>query len=90
MICSAWVVWVYTEKMHAKLIGYLLGALEVEETAYLEEALEADAEARGQLELLRLGLIPLEGDRRQVEAPVGLATGTCQQIGKLRDAEGCS
>ena len=69
--------------MQYKLIEYLLGALEVEEIAYIEKMLQADAEARRQLEVLRIGLVPMEGDRQHVDAPAGLAVRTCQRIREL-------
>jgi anti-sigma-K factor RskA len=71
--------------MQDKIIGYLLGALEVEETTYVEEVLKTDTEARRQLEVLRIGLVPFEGDREHVEAPARLAIRTCQRIREVRD-----
>lgn len=69
--------------MQDKLIGYLLGALEVEEASQVEQLLAADEELRRQLEVLRLGLAPLAGDREHVDAPAQLAMRTCQRV---RDA----
>lgn len=66
--------------MQDKLIGYLLGALEVDETTHIEHVLRAESEARRQLEVLRMGLAPLEGDCKHVAAPSGLAARTCQRI----------
>ena len=71
--------------MQDKLIGYLLGALEVEETTSVEGVLDVDLEARRQLEILRSGLVPFSGDCKHVEAPGGLATRTCQRIREVRD-----
>jgi len=69
--------------MHDKLIGYLLGALEVEEVTHVEQLLEAD-DVRQQLELLRRSLAPLEADRSAAEVPPQLAIRTCQRIRVLR------
>jgi hypothetical protein len=66
--------------MQDKLLGYLLGALEIDETLLVEQSLAQDAEARSQLEILRLALSPLETVRCDVEAPAGLAIRTCQCI----------
>jgi anti-sigma-K factor RskA len=71
--------------MHDKLIGYLLGALQVEETVYVEQILDVDAEVRRQFEILQMGLAPLEADRKHVEAPARLAVRTCQRIREVRD-----
>jgi anti-sigma-K factor RskA len=66
--------------MHDKLIGYLLGALEAEETIDVEQVLRVDGEARRQLDVLRMSLAPLEADRKYVEAPRRLSIVTCQRI----------
>lgn len=71
--------------MQDKLIGYLLGALEVEETTCVEDVLQANTEARRQLEVLRIGLVPFDGDREDVDAPARLAIRTCQRIREVRD-----
>ena len=73
--------------MHDKLIGYMLGALEVEETIYVEQILDVDSEARRQFEVLQTGLAPLQADRKHVEAPARLAVRTCQRIWELRDLQ---
>jgi hypothetical protein len=70
--------------MQDKLLGYLLGTLEIEETLLVEQSLVEDSEARSQLEVLRLALIPLESARCDVDAPVGLALRTCQRIREAR------
>jgi len=69
--------------MHDQLIGYLLEALEAEETACVQRMLEVDIEARQKLNTLRTALEPLQGDRH-VEAPATLAIGTCQRIREVR------
>ena len=66
--------------MHTRLIGYLLGALDREETVRVEKLLQTSGEARQQLEVMRLGMIPLEADREYVEPPIELVARTCQQI----------
>ena len=71
--------------MHDKLIGYLVGALDLDEITYVEHLLAVDAEARRQLEVLRIALVPLEGDRQHVEAPAELAMRTCQRIHQVRN-----
>lgn len=73
--------------MHDKLIGYLLGALEVGEATHVEQLLAADTDVRQQLEILRMGLVPFDGDREDVEAPAGLAVRTCQQIRQIHGTE---
>jgi anti-sigma-K factor RskA len=70
--------------MQVELIGYLMGALEVEELRQVEQLLLAEAEARQQLEILRRSFAPLEADREQADAPRGLAIRTCQRIHELR------
>ena len=66
--------------MQEKLVEYLLGALEVEEVSLVQQALQWDVEVSRQLDILRLGLAPLEGDRDHVEPPPGLAMRTCERI----------
>ena len=48
--------------MHERLLGYLLGAIEPDERARVEELLQAVDDLRQQAELLRRGLEPLEAD----------------------------
>ena len=66
--------------MQEKLLEYLIGVLEIEETTALEQALTGDAELQTDLELLRLALAPLASLRRDVDAPEGLAVRTCLRI----------
>lgn len=70
--------------MHDKLIGYLLGALEAEETTYVEQILQVDTEACRQLKVWQISLAPLEPDRQHIEAPARLAVRTCQRIRQAR------
>jgi len=74
--------------MQDKLVGYLLGALEIEEILFVEQALASDAEARHHLELLRLALAPLEPIRQEANVPEGLAQRTCLRIREVRAAPG--
>lgn len=66
--------------MREELIGYLLGALDAEEQARVEQALETSAELRQELELLALSLEPLEAEAEGYDPPAGLATRTCQFV----------
>jgi anti-sigma-K factor RskA len=70
--------------MQEQLIGYLIGALPVEEMTLVEQTLSADAESRQQLEILRLALAPLETAHLRGEAPPGLALRTCLRLRELR------
>ncbi|MBI1902500.1 MAG: hypothetical protein HYS13_15475 [Planctomycetia bacterium] len=74
--------------MQDKLLGYLLGALEGEETAFVEQALTSDGETRRQLDVWRLALVPLQSLPRQVDAPAGLTRRTCQRIRDTRRPAG--
>ena len=67
-----------------QFVGYLLGALDPEETLRIEQTIAADGTARRHLDLLRLALLPLDGVCQHVDAPMGLAGRTCQKIRQLR------
>jgi anti-sigma-K factor RskA len=69
--------------MKEQLLGYLLGALEVEETLFVEQLLVSDAEAQSHLELLRLALAPLDPLRQEVNAPDG-PPWCCQRVREVR------
>lgn len=71
--------------MHESLIGYLLNALDVEQTLEVQRILDVDSEARRRLGVLRTGLAPLEGDRNDSEAPSRLSVRTCLRIRALHD-----
>ena len=73
--------------MHERLIGYLLGALDTDETNLVEEELRNSRLVRRQLDILRISLGPLEPDREHCEAPAGLAARTCQRIDDLRSIQ---
>lgn len=70
--------------MQDQLVGYLIGALQVEEMTLVEQTLSADAEVRQQLEILRLALAPLETAHDSGEPPQGLAQRTCLRLRELR------
>ena len=74
--------------MQGKLLGYLLGALDGEETAFVEQALRSDGETRRELEVWRLALLPLQSPPKQVDAPAGLARRTCQRVRNARHSVG--
>lgn len=63
-----------------QLIGYLLGALDADQVAWVEQLLASDGEARRQLDILRRGLAPLEGSCTELDVPPNLAGRTCQFI----------
>lgn len=62
------------------LLGYLLGALEDQEQAEVEEALEHSPQLREQLERLRHRVQPLACDRDHHLPPAGLAKRTCSWL----------
>ena len=70
--------------MQAKLLGYLLNALEEEEVRCVEEILEANAAARRQLEILRFALLPLGSNRQHEEPPHDLGARTCKLVRETR------
>ena len=72
--------------MQAELLGYILNALEEEESRCVEEMLAANEVARRQLELLRLALLPLGSNQRQDEPPQDLAARTCQLVRQMRQS----
>ena len=74
--------------MKDRLIGYLLDALDAEETIHVEQALEDDVEIRRQLDLLRISLEPIEGDRTSLRTPDLLAIRTCEHVRAHRNSEG--
>ncbi|MBI3468419.1 MAG: hypothetical protein HY000_35910 [Planctomycetes bacterium] len=73
--------------MRDKLVEYLLGSLEIEETVRVDQALRIDFEMRSQLEVLSLALAPLEALRKDVDAPDGLASRTCQRLRAARQGQ---
>lgn len=69
--------------MREQLLGYLLGALEPDEHAFVAERLSQDPQWRRELEVLRKGLAPLD-DEEPEEAPKNLAAKTCQYVAARR------
>lgn len=71
--------------MHERLLGYLLGALESEEQAQVEELLQTVDQVQKQAEMLRRGLEPLEGDdHEELHIPSQLAARTCRLVREIR------
>jgi hypothetical protein len=70
--------------MQDKLLEYVIGLLDGEEAASVNEILAGDAGLQSELHLLRLGLAPLEPLRQDVDAPQGLAVRTCVRIREIR------
>ena len=67
--------------MHEMLLGYLLGALDVDEHLQVEEMLWDSENVREQFEILRRGLEPLERDiPDELQVPSKLAARTCRLI----------
>jgi anti-sigma-K factor RskA len=73
--------------MQARLLGYLLNALDEEEARCVEEMLAASEAARRQLELLRHALLPLGGRPRHDDPPQDLAARTCQRVRENRQTD---
>src|SRR5262245_34839771 len=66
--------------MRENLLGYLLNAIEPDERTAVEENLARDGQLRGELDLLRTGLVPLGDDREHDEPPKGLAQRCCEYV----------
>jgi anti-sigma-K factor RskA len=62
--------------MRNELLGYLVGALETDERAQVESELAGSNQLRGEVELLRRSLTPLEIDGEPIDPPAGLARRT--------------
>ena len=69
-----------TTSTREHLLGYLLGALEADEQAQIEQDLDRDPELRRELEILRTRVEPLSWLEDESEPPRGLASKTCDQI----------
>ncbi len=70
--------------MQTELLGYLLNALDEEETRRVKQLLAADETARQQLEVLRYSLLPLGSSKSLDEPPTDLAARTCIFISETR------
>ena len=71
---------VVTGDMQDSLIGYLLDALDDEETARFEAELERDLELQARLSNAAHTLRMLKQDRDDIEPPRGLAQSTCAYV----------
>lgn len=70
--------------MNENLVGYLLDCLEPHEKRSVEAYLEANPEARPQLESLRRALAPLELDAAGTAPPPDLVSRTLARVAKLQ------
>ncbi len=70
--------------MQEDLVGYLLDALESDERARVEHALERDAELRRRLERLRRAMKPLAMDADPIEPPPGLRVRAVARMAEVR------
>ncbi|NLY01325.1 MAG: hypothetical protein GXY83_34980 [Rhodopirellula sp.] len=68
------------EHLRERLLGYLLGALEEDEEAILDEQLERDEPLRRQLKQVWRSLQPLRSSPQEFLPPLGLAARTCEMI----------
>lgn len=66
--------------MQDKLLDYLLGCLEAEDAALVEQARATDAEIARQLDVLRAALEPMNHLPDPPSPPSGLAVRTCQVV----------
>ncbi len=66
--------------MREHLLGYLIGALDPDEANLVERHLKQDPGLQRDLELLRVGLQPLEFDNGHYDPPPGLAERTCRFV----------
>jgi anti-sigma-K factor RskA len=66
--------------MRNELLGYLLDALEKDEHERVDGQLRTDHQLRGEMELLRTGLTPLDADAGHLEPPPGLARRTVDYV----------
>ncbi len=66
--------------MREQLLGYLIGALEVDEHQQVEKELEASHDLRRVLDTLRQHVEPLSWDAGHLPPPTGLAARTCEYI----------
>jgi hypothetical protein len=70
--------------MDDQLVGYLLGALEIDESCEVERRLGECEETRRKLEVFRSSLLLLEVVEH-AEPPGGLASCTCELIRRRRE-----
>ena len=62
------------DSLRENLLGYLIGALEPQESQELEDALAGDVRLRQELDLMQLAIAPLQGTRAMFDPPPGLAS----------------
>lgn len=72
--------------MQDKLLGYLLGALDSDETTHVEQTLVRDEAVGCRLAVLRRALLPLQCAPEPTSPPAGLAERTCQRIREVRQS----
>ncbi len=68
--------------MREQLLGYLMAALDPDETAEIEARLQSDPNLARDCELLKRGLEPLAWDRGACDPPAQLAMRTCAFVSK--------
>ncbi len=66
--------------MRSELLGYLLEALEPHEHKQVENELRVNDQLRNELDVLRRGMVCLEGDGGHYDAPAGLAHRTINTL----------
>jgi prepilin-type processing-associated H-X9-DG protein len=66
--------------MRNELVGYLVGALETDEQTRVEQEVKSNSQLRGELDVLRRGLVPLAVDEPTFDPPVGLARRTIEFV----------
>ncbi|MBN2218290.1 MAG: hypothetical protein JW719_13020 [Pirellulales bacterium] len=69
-----------TDSTHQQLLGHLLGALDDDEQAWMDERLDRDDSCRQALSHWRRRLSPLEALRPDFDPPPGLTERTCRMV----------
>jgi prepilin-type processing-associated H-X9-DG protein len=69
-----------SDSIHQQLLGHLLGALDDEEQAWLDDRLQHDPEYQAELARWGRALAKLEALRPDFEPPAGLAERTCRVV----------
>jgi anti-sigma-K factor RskA len=70
--------------MNDQLVGYLIGALEIDDSRQVDQNLVECEETRRKLEIFRLALFPLEAIEH-ADPPAQLALRTCELIQRRRE-----
>jgi hypothetical protein len=68
------------EKLHEKLLGYLLDACDADERQQIEQHLQQDESLRQRCDLLNKAFDPLAHDKAHIEPPKGLAVRCCEYV----------